>query len=417
MRAKVGGPMISEKDRQRLRRLAGEQADRAASDLNRRTYDEWMAHGTGKACSRPMVRVEIDTFESEIILALQRCEGDEARAIERRLLLATTNQALFGDDTLVPTYYGVTRRAWLTPFGLTVKRETLGGLSHHFTPYLTDLAEDAALLKPSTFHSDPEGVAREAERANALFGDLLPVRHIAGGLVACPTQDVVHIMRMEDMYFAMMDEPELFTQMLDRLVEDYLAFFRQLADEGRMISAARDQHLCQGSYCFTGELPDGEIGAPLSDLWLYTDSQESAGISASMYEELVFPAYKKLAAPFGLLSYGCCEAVHALWDHCIGTLPNLRKVSISPWCDEERMGERLRGGNVIYLRKPSPNYLGVGEALDEDAVRRHIERTAKAARGCRLEVIQRDVYTVNRNPDKVRRYVELIREQLNEHWM
>ncbi|NLG25539.1 MAG: hypothetical protein GX558_09305 [Clostridiales bacterium] len=408
--------MITEKDRQRLRALAGEQAERAAGDLNARIYADWMAHGAGSPGSRPMIRIELNTFEPEVIPALQKCEGDEARAIERRLLAATVNQALFGDDTLVPAYYGVANRMRFMAFGLPVKREHTGGLGHQFVPYLTDLRRDYGLLRPSIYGGDPEGAAREAERAHSLFGDLLPVRRISNAMGVSPTQDVVHIMSMEDMYVAMMDEPELFVRMLDRLADDYLAFFRQLADEGQLISAARDQHLCQGTYCFTDELPDMKPGAQLADLWLYADSQESAGIGASMYEELVFPAYKKLAAAFGLISYGCCEAVHALWDRCLSTLSNLRKVSISPWCDEEMMGERLRGGPVVYLRKPSPNYLGVGDALDEDGVREHIARTARAARGCRLEVIQRDVYTIGHSTEKVRRYVALIREQLDKYW-
>jgi len=85
-------------------------------------------------------------------------------------------------------------------------------------------------------------------------------------------------------------------------------------------------------------------------------------------------------------------------------------VSISPWCDERFMGERLAGGNVIYHRKPSPNYLGVDAVLDEDAIKAYIQATVSAAKGCTIEFTQRDVYTVHNSPAKVQRYVELIRE-------
>ncbi len=408
--------MITDKDRQRLRGLAAAQAEQAHGEQNARIYADWMAHGHGETGSRPMIRIELDTFEQDILPDLQRCEGDEARMIERRLLKATANQTLFGDDTLVPDHYAISNHLWFTAFGLPVRKEASAGLGHHFVPYLTDLEEDFSLLGPSVYGADPEGEKREAETAHGLFGDLLPVRRISNCMGACLTQDIVHIMSMEDMYVAMIDEPALFTQMLDRLTDDYIAFFDQLASGGNLISGARDQHLGQGTYCFTGELQDGVQGAALKQMWLYMDSQESAGISASMYEELVFPAYKKVAEAFGLVSYGCCEAVHALWDTCLSKLQNLRKVSISPWCDEEYMGERLRGSGVVYLRKPSPNLLGVGATLDEEAVKAHIGRSAKAARGCRLELIQRDVYAVNRDPAKVRRYVELMRDQLDKHW-
>ena len=67
------------------------------------------------------------------------------------------------------------------------------------------------------------------------------------------------------------------------------------------------------------------------------------------------------------------------------------------------------------MRKPSPNFLGVGSELDEQAVTESIGKTVKAARGCHLEIIQRDVYRINNTLDKVRRYVELIRNCCEQH--
>lgn len=80
------------------------------------------------------------------------------------------------------------------------------------------------------------------------------------------------------------------------------------------------------------------------------------------------------------------------------------------------MAEQLRGKNIIYHRKPSPNFLGVGETLDEDGFRAHIEKTLKTAQGCHLEITQRDVYTVNHDLKKVQRYVEIIRESIENCW-
>ena len=80
------------------------------------------------------------------------------------------------------------------------------------------------------------------------------------------------------------------------------------------------------------------------------------------------------------------------------------------------MGERLRGGKVIYQRKPSPNFLGVGTELDEEAFRKHMDETLEAAKGCKLEITQRDVYTINKDISKARRYVSIIREEIAKHW-
>ena len=152
--------------------------------------------------------------------------------------------------------------------------------------------------------------------------------------------------------------------------------------------------------------------ARLDQMWLYMDAQEAAGISPAMYADLVFPAYRKLMALCGRLSYGCCEATHPIWEGALSHLTNLRKVSISPWCDEDFMGEALRGTGITYLRKPPATLLGMETPLDEDAVTACFRKTAGAARGCKLEIAQRDVYRIGKDVGKVRRYVEMARRAL-----
>ena len=129
-----------------------------------------------------------------------------------------------------------------------------------------------------------------------------------------------------------------------------------------------------------------------------------------MYADLIFPSYKKVMDAFGLVSYGCCEATHGIWDNCLSDIEHLRKVSISPWCDEEFMGERLRGTGVTYLRKPPATILGMDTpVLDEEATLDCFRKTARAARDCKLEIIQRDVYMIGSSAEKVKRFVELAR--------
>lgn len=78
------------------------------------------------------------------------------------------------------------------------------------------------------------------------------------------------------------------------------------------------------------------------------------------------------------------------------------------------MGERLRGSRTIFHRKPSPNYLGVGD-FDEEGFREHIRKTLRAAKGCTLEITQRDVYQVP-SVQAVHRYVEVIKEEITNLW-
>ena len=80
------------------------------------------------------------------------------------------------------------------------------------------------------------------------------------------------------------------------------------------------------------------------------------------------------------------------------------------------MGEALKGSNVIYHRKPSPNFVGVGKELDEEGFKEHILKTIRCAKGCKLEFSFRDVYNLEGNPDKPRRAVQIVRELIDKEW-
>jgi len=199
------------------------------------------------------------------------------------------------------------------------------------------------------------------------------------------------------------------------LTDDYLRFFRFIEKENLLLPTIGNEAVGNGTFAFSDELPAQGL-LTTRDVWGFMDSQETTGISPTMFEEYIFPYYKQVAEQFGLLSYGCCEAVHPIWEKCLSKLENLRKLSISSWCDENYMGEQLASKKIIYHRKPSPNFLGVNTHLDIPALKEHIDATLRAAKGCTVEFTQRDVYTVHHDMDKVRKYVCVIRECCEENW-
>lgn len=408
---------MNPKDREILRALANRQLEHAGSEKNRQRIALWYRHNDLEGGTRPLVNIELDTFAQELVDPLLQCEDEAARGLERELWLNFYNLETFDDDWVVPDYFPVRWESYFHPFGFDVQVEHAGGedaVGHRFVHPIGDLEEDYEKLGPSVYGVDRAATEAKMALAEDAFGDILPVRATTQCLYAVPTQQVVHLMGMENMMFALYDCPELFHQMMGRLADDYIAWFRQMEQDGFLVPTVEFQWLGQGSRCFTNTLKK-DAPVKTTDLWGFMDSQETVSISPEMYAEFIFPYYERIARVYGRLSYGCCEPVDPVWDK-VSRLPNLRKVSISPWCNEEKMGEALRGGSVIYHRKPSPNFLGVAGALDEDAVRAHIAATAKAAGGCTLEVAQRDVYTVGSDAQKVARYVQLIREELEKGW-
>ena len=406
---------ISAKDRAILRQTAAKQAELAHTPKNLQHIEEWKAHNDFRG-QRPMIHLELWTFQQELIEPLLRCEGEAAREIERSLICSFANQELLDDDKITPNYVPVGWHTHFIPFGLEENVTRIdGGLGHHFDPVIEDLEEDWGKLNPSRWGVDRPATLAHKARLEELLGDILPVKLTMNCLYSVPTQKLVHLMGMETLLVSLYDYPELFLQLMERYADDTIAHYRWLEQEGLLLPTAGDESLGQGTLCYTTELPASAEAAGRSlttkDVWGFMDSQETVGVSPAMFEEFIFPAYHRIAEQYGLLSYGCCEPVHSIWDSCISKLDHLRKVSISPWCDEDFMGERLQGRRCIYQRKPSPNLLGVDKVLDEEAVQAHIRKTMQAARGCTVELTQRDVYTIHNNPAKARRYVELLREE------
>ena len=417
--------LVSREDREILRELARRQLEDAHSPVMLQRIEEWKKHNNFLTGRRPMVHLELWTFESEVIPQRMRCGGEFARRIEKKFYRNILNYELFDDDWIVPDYYPVQWNQGFTPFGHKVKyhsaKDAQGReIGYGFELLIHDLHDDLDKLKKSTYSADREGTLKEIEALNGIFGDILPARLTGSSIGVSPTGNVVRLMGLENMMYAMYDYPDELHTMMGRMTDDYLEYFDWLGNENLLLPTVGCEGVAQGSLCYTDELPGPQEaeGKRLCsrDVWGYLDSQETVGVSPDMFDEFFFPYYKKMAGRFGLLSYGCCEPVHPIWERCISKLENLRKVSISPWCDEEYMGERLRGRKTVYQRKPSPNYLGVGTSLDEEAFRAHIEKTLQAAKGCTLEITQRDVYTIANNEEKARRYVEIIREAIADKW-
>jgi len=411
---------VSVHDRKILRQLAMHKLEIHHSEINRRTLKDWLLHNTFKG-GRPMVHLEFNGFWNEVYPQRLKCGGELARSLELRLWESFLNHELIGDDYPVTDCFIVQWHTKHTPFGIDVNvvnakdetgQDTLGFKIQH---PIEDLCEDYHKLGPSADTFDRTGTLEYAGAAADVFGDILPVRTGMNALFAVPTRCIVYLMEMQTMLTSMYDCPELFRAVIKRYAEDMIAYFRFIESNNITNPTTGAEYLGQSSWCYTDELPSsGPVTS--NQMWGFLDSQETVGVSPAMFEEMVFPYYKMIADQYGLLSYGCCEPVHPFWENCLSKLDNLRKISISPWCDEEYMGGALRGRKTVYHRKPSSNFLGVNKTLDEDAFRKHIRKTLKAARGCTLEITQRDVYTIHNDEAKARRFIDIIREEITNHW-
>ena len=411
-------------DRQYLRELALYQAELAHLPGMQERAEEWILHNDLKG-EKPIVTIENRTFASDILPSLC-CEGKAARVIEHKLLSTIYGYLFTRDDRVVPDFYALIPTITLRIFGLKLvehrakdqKQRTVGFKIDH---PITDLEKQVHELGQSVYDFDRALFEEEKMLAEEAFGDILPVKQQCPPLSYCLTKHIVELMGMEDMMYAFYDYPDELHLLVQRIEEEYNRYFDFL-ESGDLLVPNNDNVLVKmGTFGFTNDLPGREQmngrKPKLKELWGHLNSQETVSISPSMFNEYFLDSYVRVAEKFGLFTYGCCEPVHGFWDSSLKKLPKgLRKLSISAWCDEEFIGERLRGSHIIYHRKPAATFIGVGDQLDEEAFAEHIKRTILAAKGCKLEISMRDIYTLGADKMKAVKAMEITRNLIDRYW-
>ncbi len=415
--------IITDEEKKYLRELAKKQLEYAQLPIMKKREENWLNHNMMKDAKPPIV-MELRSFIQDLMPEL-KCKSSLARWVESKLRFWLINHEKINDDKVVPDYFALHWDIEFNQFGdLEIGTERaeddegrqLGYKKEH---PIQNLEEDFDKLSPSTYSVNREKTMENKKIIEEAIGDILPVKIQNNSLewLVTPSENIVSLMGLEQMMYAMIDSPQKMHELYQFLIDDMKKYLKWQEKEGLLTLNNGNNYVGSGSYGFTNEIPvdKDKEKVTLKDIWLNMNSQETVGISPDMYGEFIFPYYKEMAKEAGLVYYGCCEPVHDIWDDYVSKLPNLKKVSISPWCDEEIMGEKLKGSDVIYSRKPSPNYIGVGEFHEED-FRDHIKHTLKSAQGCSLELLFRDIYTLNGDLEKPGKAVKIVRELIDKHW-
>ena len=332
------------------------------------------------------------------------CEGDFERGCEGQLLHALTNYKLIDDDRIFPSafevHWGVGRTSICPDLQIHHVPDATGRLLGYETNTpLADLGNSLHKLRPTEFSVDREGTQRRLENANDLFGDLLPVRLVGRSVISVGTglaQQAVHLIGMDDFYIAMLDQPENVHAFFDFLTTDTARYADWLESEGLITSFEHAFDCGSGSCVYTDELPRRRLGesepARMEDSWGFVEAQEAIGLSPAMYAEFIHPYQRRLGDRFGLINYGCCEPVHHFWPTLKG-FHNLRKVTVSPWCDVESIASQA-GKQVVLSRKPHPLKL-CGPTFDPQDFEETIRETLTITSDNFVELIFRDTCPLN----------------------
>ncbi len=116
---------------------------------------------------------------------------------------------------------------------------------------------------------------------------------------------------------------------------------------------------------------------------------------------------------FGLTYYGCCEPLSGKFD-ILERIPNLRKVSMSPWADISKAAERAKGKYVLSC-KPNPAIFA-GDHFDPQRAEREILDILQKAKGCSVEIIMKDISTVRYQPQRLWEWAQIARKTVQDFY-
>ncbi|NQU11653.1 hypothetical protein HQ590_12740, partial [bacterium] len=223
--------------------------------------------------------------------------------------------------------------------------------------------------------------------------------------------EIIKLRGLERFMVDMTDDPPGLHRLMAFLRDGTLNLVQFLEDNGLYALNNEGDYVGSGGFGWTNQLPaSGFTGQVRTrDLWCLAESQETVGVSPAMFEEFVLQYQRPIMDRFGLVCYGCCEPVDNRW-HLLRTIPNLRRVSVSPWANRAVMAENL-ADRYVYSLKPHPGLLAQ-ERFDPEAVRADLRDALTKARGCHLEIIMKDNHTIRNDPRRVTEWCRIAREEI-----
>lgn len=402
---------ISPADRQVLRRLAAQVAELAARPIEQEKRLLWYKLNALEP-TRPVVFCDPENGWNEIVTLDQlECEGDLALRWEMTLRKEVFWGAEMCDDRVVQPIFVVPHVYTESDWGMHERK--IGG--HDGGSYTWDAPlksfDDLDKLHPPIIEVDEEATARVVELAEETLGDLLEVRlQTAWWWTLGMTWTLINLRGLTNFMYDLMDNQDQVHRLMTILRDGHLAKLDFLQENGLLSLNNDGTYVGSGGFGWSRELPQPDFAGKVRtiDMWGFGESQETIGVSPKMFAEFILPYQVPILERFGLNCYGCCEPLDVRWEY-LQKVPRLRRVSVSPWANIADMAEKLQD-RYIFSMKPRPTDLATS-AFDEDKIRADLREALRLTRDCRVEVIMKDNHTINNDPQRVVRWVQIAREE------
>jgi len=409
--------MISVQDMQVLRQLAQQYAEIAALPVHKEKTKLWTDNNEYRS-ARPMVLIdqicwwEIDS-DSWFQLQVQDPYWRNVELELRRKLYSWKN---FPVDMVFTPYICLPKPIHDSGWGLAANEdikkldERTGAASHYFHNCM-QTEEDIEKIQMPEITLDEEKLRQIRQEADVIFDGIIPYQMTGCSLHLGIWDTISTWMGVENCYIEILDRPEFIHALLEKMTQGLLHKIEAINRLGVYDVTSNIVHC---SHWFLDDLPakdtDFDFGQTTNS-WAFGLAQLFSSCSPAVTEEFEVAYMQRVFPHFGAIYYGCCERLDDRLD-VLAKLPNVRKISCSPWSDKEHFAETLPD-RVVMSVKPTPA-LVAGNFYDEDKIRKDLRESIEAAKrhNRNVELILKDISTVNRDPNRLRRWAQIAMEEV-----
>jgi hypothetical protein len=407
---------VSQKEKQILRELGSKYMSIATLPVQKEKIELWKSLNRSRM-QRPMVCIDqLPWNELNVNNELTCLVGDPFwRGIEWDMRTKIYKWEHFPVDMVIEPFITIPKSINNSGYGLSadVKRLELAegttAASQHFTRVLSDY-DDIEKIKNMSITVDNEQSDIWMQQAGEIFDGIAPVMQSHGiGFHLGVWDYLTSLMNIDDAYYEIIDRPEFVHACMERITEATIAGIKQ-ANELKIHDDIAN--MCHCSHIYTDELlPDcGQgKGSVSKNSWAFGLAQLFTSVSPKVTEEFELPYITRMAEYFGMIYYGCCDRLDDRLN-IVKRIPNLKKVSCSPWSNRKRFAEEI-GTKLIMSNKPTPAFIA-NDYVDWDCIRTDLQYTVDLAKAnnVNLELILKDISTVNCKPERITRWAEIAME-------
>jgi hypothetical protein len=416
------------KEHVRLRELAKQIREIAVDPVQKEHAKLWTAVNDNKMI-HPVALVRdygINMLQYEDELSLQ-IEDEDLRNLEAHMLAeiyqwkhlrchSITEGYILCNAVIHETNFGVPYSTMYLPPNFWRWKSQSDAV--HFEPVFRDEGDIGKITVPEVYY-DREATRKRIEYLSEIFDGILPV--YARGydkLSFTPWDDLFRAIGLQEAMYKLIEEPELMLAFVNRYVEVFIAHAKNLEVLGLLNHNNGPVLIGQGGYGYTTLLPpspkEGVLGATLKGMWGFSAEQIFTSVSPDMTYEFGIVPEKPWAENFGLMYNGCCERLdHKL--HYVLEIPNIHKISCSPFTNREAFMEQLGNKAVVSFKADSvllshPDWT-IKESRDELI---DICRLARKY-GCSVEVLMKTLININGDPKRLWAWSEMARDVLSNY--